>query len=213
MDFQPSDEQRMLVDSLRTFVARELRPHEELVEKNDGVPEELGQEIVRKAIEMGFFAANMPEEVGGGGLTYTSLALMEREFGKTSFALQTFVGRPSEILLACEGDQIERYLLPCVRGEKHEVFALTEPGAGSDILAMTTKATRDGADYVINGAKHFISSQCLPDIAIVFAVTGLDQTDRGERKRVTAFLVERGAEGFDLRRGPRCTSHRGSRCP
>ncbi|MEM7226430.1 MAG: acyl-CoA dehydrogenase family protein [Pseudomonadota bacterium] len=209
MDFQPSDEQRMLVDSLRAFVTRELRPHEELVEKNDSVPEELGREIVRKALELGFFAANMPEEVGGGGLSYTSLALMEMEFGKTSFALQTFVGRPSEILLACQGDQVERYLKPCVRGEKHELFALTEPGAGSDILSMTTRARQDGGDYVIDGAKHFISSQCPPDFAIVFAVTGLEQTERGERKRVTAFLVDREAPGFDLRRGPRCTSHRG----
>ena len=117
MDFQVSDEQRMLVDSLRAFVESELSPHEEEVERNDGVPEELGQHIQAKAMEMGFFAANLPEEVGGGGLGYTSLALMERELSKTSFALQHFIGRPSEILLACEGDQRERYLLPAIRGQ------------------------------------------------------------------------------------------------
>jgi acyl-CoA dehydrogenase len=209
MDFQTSDEQRMLVDSLRAFVESELRPHEEEVDRNDGVPDELGQHIKEKAIEMGFFAANMPEEVGGGGLGYTSLALMERELSKTSFALQHFIGRPSEILLACDGDQRERYLLPCVRGDRHECFALTEPGAGSDIMSMATRAKRDGDDYVINGSKHFISSHTLPDFAIVFAVTGVDETARGTRKRVTAFLVDRGAEGFDLRLGPRCISHRG----
>jgi acyl-CoA dehydrogenase len=209
MDFQTSDEQRMLVDSLRAFVESELRPHEEEVDRNDGVPDELGQRIKQKAIEMGFFAANLPEDVGGGGLSYTSLALMERELCKTSFALQHFVGRPSEILLACEGDQRERYLMPCVRGERHECFALTEPGAGSDIMSMATRGKRDGDDYVINGSKHFISSHTLPDFAIVFAVTGVDETARGTRKRVTAFLVDRGAEGFDMRRGPRCVSHRG----
>jgi acyl-CoA dehydrogenase len=209
MDFQTSDEQRMLVDSLRAFVESELRPHEEEVDRNDGVPDELGQRIKQKAIEMGFFAANLPEDVGGGGLSYTSLALMERELCKTSFALQHFVGRPSEILLACEGDQRERYLMPCVRGERHECFALTEPGAGSDIMSMATRGKRDGDDYVINGSKHFISSHTLPDFAIVFAVTGVDETARGTRKRVTAFLVDRGAEGFDMRRGPRCISHRG----
>ena len=144
MDFQASDEQRMLVDSLRAFVESELRPHEEEVERNGGVPDELGERIKEKAIEMGFFAANLPEDVGGGGLSYTSLALMERELCKTSFALQHFIGRPSEILLACEGDQRERYLLPCIRGERHECFALTEPGAGSDIMSMATRAKRDG---------------------------------------------------------------------
>ncbi len=209
MDFQTSDEQRMLVDSLRAFVESELRPHEEEVDRNDGVPDELGQRIKQKSIEMGFFAANMPEEVGGGGLSYTSLALMERELCKTSFALQHFIGRPSEILLACDESQRERYLMPCVRGERHECFALTEPGAGSDIMSMATRGKRDGDDYVINGSKHFISSHTLPDFAIVFAVTGVDETARGPRKRVTAFLVDRGAKGFDMRRGPRCISHRG----
>ena len=209
MDFQTSDEQRMLVDSLRAFVESELRPHEEEVERNGGVPDELGERIKEKAIEMGFFAANLPEDVGGGGLSYTSLALMERELSKTSFALQHFIGRPSEILLACEGDQRERYLLPCVRGERHECFALTEPGAGSDIMSMATRAKRDGDDYLINGSKHFISSHTLPDFAIVFAATGVDETAKGARKRVTAFLVDRGAEGFDMRLGPRCISHRG----
>ncbi len=209
MDFQTSDEQRMLVDSLRAFVESELRPHEEEVERNDGVSEELGQRIKQKAIEMGFFAANLPEGVGGGGLNYTSLALIELELFKTRLALQHFVVRPSEILLACEGDQRERYLMPCVRGERHECFALTEPGAGSDIMSMATRAISDGDDYVINGSKHFISSHTLPDFAIVFAVTGVDETARGPRKRVTAFLVDRGAEGFDMRRGPRCISHRG----
>jgi acyl-CoA dehydrogenase len=209
MDFQASDEQRMLVDSIRAFVDSELRPYEEEVERNDGVPEELGRQIKEKAIEFGFYAANLPEEVGGAGLSYTSLALMERELCKTGFALQHFVGRPSEILLACEGEQRERYLLPCARGERDECFALTEPGAGSDIMSMTTRTRRDGDDHVIHGAKHFISSHTLPDFAIVFAATGLEETPKGTRKQVTAFLVDRGAKGFDLRLGPRCTSHRG----
>ncbi len=209
MDFQPSEEQRLLVDSLRAFVERELLPHEEAVERNNNVAEELGRQIKQKAIEMGFYAANLPEEVGGAGLSYTSLALMERELCKTNFALQHFIGRPSEILLACEGEQRERYLLPCVRGERDECFALTEPGAGSDIMSMTTHAKRDGDDFVINGAKHFISGHTLPDFAIVFAVTGHGETAKGPRKRVTAFLVDRGTKGFDLRPGPRCISHRG----
>ena len=114
-------------------------------------------------------------------------------------------------MLACEGDQVERYLQPCISGDKHECFALTEPGAGSDIMSMSTRATADGDDYVINGSKHFISSPCIPDFAILFAVTGVDETSRGPRKRVTAFLVDRGAEGFDMRLGPLAVSQRAYR--
>ena len=203
-----ADEHRILVDSLRAFVEAELRPHEAETDRSGEVPPELGQRIKARAVEMGFYAANLPESVGGGGLDYVSLALLEREFGKTSFGLHGFAHRPSEILLACEGGQIERYLAPCVRAEKIEFFALTEPEAGSDILAMRTRAERRGGDWVITGAKHFISCMVAADFAIVFAVTGVDQTPRGERKRITAFLVDKGTPGFGIRRGPRAVSQR-----
>ena len=133
MDLELTEEQRMLADSARAFVSEELLPHENEVEKQGEVPPDLGQQITRKAIEMGFYAANLPESVGGGGLDYTSLAVIEREFGKVSHALYGFAWRPTELLMACEGNQIERYLGPCVRAEKTECFAITEPGAGSDI--------------------------------------------------------------------------------
>jgi acyl-CoA dehydrogenase len=175
------------------------------------VPVELGEHIKQKAIEMGFFAMNLPESVGGGGLDYTTLGLVERELGKASYGLAGHIARPTEILLACEGDQIERYLEPCISGEKHESFALTEPGAGSDIMSMATKAVRDGGDYIINGAKHFISTPCVPDFAIVFVVTGIDETPRGPRKRVTAFLVDAGEKGFDIQLGPTCAAQRSYR--
>ena len=208
MDLELTEEQRMLANSARAFVSEELLPHENEVEKQGEVAPELGQQITRKAIEMGFYAANLPESVGGGGLDYTSLAVIEREFGKVSHALNGFAWRPTELLMACEGDQIERYLDPCVRAEKTECFAITEPGAGSDILSMTTRAEKIGNGWVINGSKHFVSSHILPDFAIVFAVTGIDETDRGPRKRVTAFLVDRGHPGFEIVRGPRCVSQR-----
>ena len=208
MDDLLTDEHRMLVDSVRAFIEAELRPYEDETDKTGEVPSELAQRITSRAIEMGFYAANMPASVGGGGLDYVSLALMEREFGKSTYGLHGFVHRPSEILMACEDDQIERYLLPCVRAEKMEFFALTEPGAGSDIMSMTTRAHRDGSDWLINGAKHFISCNVEADFAIVFAVTGIDETAKGERKRITAFLVDNGVDGFEIRRGPRCAAQR-----
>ena len=208
MDDLLTDEHRLLVNSLRAFVEEELRPYEDETDKTGEVPPELAQRITSRAIEMGFYAANMPASVGGGGLDYVSLALMEREFGKSTYGLHGFVHRPSEILMACEDDQIERYLLPCVRAEKVEFFALTEPGAGSDIMSMTTRAHRDRDGWLINGAKHFISCNVEADFAIVFAVTGIDETAKGERKRITAFLLDKGLDGFDIRRGPRCVAQR-----
>ncbi len=208
MDDLLSDEHRLLVSSLRAFVEQELRPHESETDRSGEVPPALAQRITARAIEMGFYAANLPQSVGGGGLDYVALALMEREFGKTTYGLHGFVHRPSEILMACEGDQIERYLLPCVRAEKVEFFALTEPDAGSDIMSMRSRAERQGGDWVINGSKHFISCNVEADFAIVFAITGMDETPRGERKRITAFLVDKGAPGFEARRGPRSVAQR-----
>ncbi len=208
MDDLLNEEQRLIQASFRAFVEAELRPHEAEADRSGEVPPALGAAIKEKAIKMGFYAANLPESVGGGGLDYVSLAVMEREFGRTSFGLHAFVHRPSEILMACKGAQRERYLLPCVRGEKHEFFALTEPGAGSDIMSMHTRAVRDGGDWVINGTKHFISSPVPADFAILFAVTGEEETSRGPRKRITAFLVDAGTAGFDIRRGPRCAAQR-----
>lgn len=201
-------EQRMLVESIRSIMEKEMFPHEAEADRTGEVAPKVGQRIKSWALDMGFHAPNLPESVGGGGLDYTSLALLERELGKTSYALHGHIERPTELLLACEGDQIEAYLNPCVRGEKKECFALTEPGAGSDIMSMTTKATPKGGDYVLNGRKHFISSVSEPDFAIVFAATGVDDSPQGPRKRVTAFLVDKGTPGFEIHRGPLCAGQR-----
>jgi len=211
MNYQLTEEQTMLQDALRAFLEEQIYPHEAEADRAGEVPEELGKKIKAKAIEMGFFAANLPESVGGGGLDYTTMGVFERELGKASYGLAGHIARPAELLLACEGEQIEKYLAPCVSGEKHEVFALTEPGAGSDIMSMKTKAEEDGDDYVINGSKHFISTPVVPDFAIVFALTGVDETARGARKRITAFFVDRGHEGFDITLGPLAVSQRAYR--
>jgi acyl-CoA dehydrogenase len=186
-----------------------MQPHEDLVDKQGFVPEDLGREIERKSKALGLFAANQPESVGGGGLSMKALSLVEREYGKTTHALHSWVARPTELLLACEGDQRATYLAPCITGEKRELFALTEPDAGSDAMGMKSNARRDGADWILNGSKHFISGPCMPDFAIVFAATGFDETKRGPRKRVTAFLVDVGTPGFDVREGNKSVSYRG----
>ena len=208
MDLDLTEEQRMLAETVKSFVEKELLPHELEIEKNEAVPPRLGQRITERALELGLYAANLPLSVGGGGLDYSSLAILEREYGKVSHALHGFAWRPTELLMACTGDQIARYLEPCVRAEKTECFAITEPGAGSDIYSMATKAIQKNGDWILNGSKHFISSHVLPDFAIVFAITGIDQAGDKPRKRVSAFLVDRDTPGFDIRRGPRCVSQR-----
>jgi len=204
-----SHEDELLRASVRAFFEREVIPHEDLVDRLGEVPEEIGREIEAKSKELGLFAANLPERVGGGGLNYTQMSIIEREFGRTSHALHSWVARPTELLLACEGDQVDSYLMPCVTGEKRELFGLTEPGAGSDAMGMQTRARKDGDDWILDGMKHFISAPTMADFAIVFAVTGMDETKRGPRKRITAFLVDRETPGVTFREGTKCVSNRG----
>ena len=140
MRFALNEEQELIVDTVRSFVEREIYPHEELIEQENSVPRELGMEIAQKCKEMGFFAANMPAEFGGGGLSQLDFTLLERELGRGCMALTVFFGRPSGILAACEGEQKERYLLPAIRGEKFDALAMTEPNAGSDMRGMKCTA-------------------------------------------------------------------------
>ena len=209
MDFALSDEQRMLVDTVRAFVDKELMPYETEVERQDRVRPELIAQIRERAKAAGLYAANMPEELGGGGLDALGVAMMERELGRTSFALQYAVARPSNILRACKGEQIERYLLPAIRGERVECLAMTEPGAGSDLRSMKTRAVREGEHFILNGTKHFISYADVADFAILFAASGEEETRKGSKKKITSFLVDKGIPGFEVRLGPRSVSHRG----
>ncbi|MGH3360780.1 MAG: acyl-CoA dehydrogenase family protein [Nocardioidaceae bacterium] len=209
MEFGLTAEQDAIVETVRRFVAAELEPYEDRVEELDEVPADVAESVRAKALDAGLYAANMPAELGGGGLDAVGLALAERELGRTSYALQMLVARPSNILQACEGAQRDRYLLPAIRGERHDCLAMTEPGAGSDVRSMSTRAERVGSTYVLNGTKHFISHADVSDFVIVFAVTGTERTERGPRNLITAFLVDLDTPGLTVRRGSACVSNRG----
>ena len=210
MFFGMTDEQKMIVETTRAFVEAELYPHEAEVERTGHLRPELIREIQQKAMAAGLYAANMPEEVGGAGLDTLSWLLYERELGRANYALHwTCVARPSNILLAGTPEQREKYLFPCIRGEKWDCLAMTEPGAGSDLRGMTASAKRDGGDWVLNGTKHFISHADLADFAIVFMASGEEDTPRGKKKRITAFFVDKGTPGYTVREGYRNVSHRG----
>lgn len=208
MQFGLTQEQEMIVSTVRAFVENEIYPHEKLVENLGTVPAEVGAEIKRKVLDLGFYACSFPESVGGAGLNHLEFALVERELGRGSMALTHFFGRPQNILMACQGDQIDRYLKPAVRGERMDALAMTEPDAGSDIRSMKTTARRDGGDWVLNGTKHFISGAEHADFVIVFAATGEEDASI-PKKKITTFMVDRGTTGFTIRDGYRSVSHRG----
>jgi acyl-CoA dehydrogenase len=210
MDFSLSEEQQLIIKTTRDFVHNELYPYEREVEDTGVLRDDLYHELKAKAIDAGLYAANMPADVGGAGLDTVSWVLYEKELGHTNYALHySCVGRPSNILLACAGEQRERYLLPTVRGDRTECLAMTEPGAGSDLRGMKTSAVAAGDDYIINGTKHFISHADHSDYVILFAATGEEISASGTKKKMTAFLIDMGHPGFEVRQGYKNVSHRG----
>jgi len=209
MEFSLSSEQEMIIDSVRSFVEQELYPHEDEVEKTNHIDASLAESIKQKAINLGLYATNMPVEHGGGGLDTLTLCLLEKELGKANFGLQYIVARPSNILMACKDEQIDKYLVPTIRGEKVDCLAMTEPNAGSDVRSMKCRAERDGEYFVINGSKHFISHADMADYVILFVASGVEETSRGAKKKITSFLVDMGTPGFSVETGYNSVSHRG----
>jgi acyl-CoA dehydrogenase len=209
MDFALTDEQKLIVDTARRFTEQELMPYEEEIERTDEVRPDLVEQIRTRALQAGIYAANKPAELGGGGLDSLTMALVDREFGATSYALHYIVARPSNILNACTGEQVERYLLPTIRGARVDCLAMSEPDAGSDVRGMKCRAKPDGDDFVINGTKHFISHADLADYVILFAATGEEETTRGVRKQITAFLVDFDTPGLTVDSGYDAVSNRG----
>lgn len=210
MDFALTDEQRLIIETTRAFVENELYPHEAEVEATGHLRQELRDELKIKAMAAGLYAANMPAEVGGAGLDTLTWVLYEKELGRTSYVLHyTCVARPSNILMACNEEQRQRYLYPSIRGEAADCLAMTEPGTGSDLRGMRTFARADGGDFIINGTKHFISHADEATFVILFAATGEEDTPRGRKKLITAFLIDKGHPGFTVRDGYRNVSHRG----
>ena len=209
MEFSLSSEQEMIIDTVSSFVEQELYPHEDEVEKTNHIDTSLAESIKQKAINLGLYATNMPVKYGGGGLDTLTLCLLEKELGKANFGLQYIVARPSNILMACKDEQIDKYLVPTIRGEKVDCLAMTEPNAGSDVRSMKCRAERDGEYFVINGSKHFISHADMADYVILFVASGVEETSRGAKKKITSFLVDMGTPGFSVETGYNSVSHRG----
>jgi glutaryl-CoA dehydrogenase (non-decarboxylating) len=193
MDFTLTDEQRLIQDTVRTFVDERVLP---VAVEND-IAHRLDLELIDGLAELGILGIVIPEEYGGAGLDYVSeaLACEEIERGEAAFRtlISVHVGLNSLSLLRYGNEeQKQRWLAPQARGEKLACFGLTEPGAGSDVAAMRTTARREGDVYVLNGQKNWISYASVADHALVFAKTDPDARHRG----ISAFVVEKGTKGF-----------------
>lgn len=201
MDFTIPEEIQMLRQSLRKFIEKEVVPMEEKArfDPDDGVPQDLLREVRRRSYELGFWAIDLPEQYGGGGLNMLGTVILREEVSKyfSSLTQAIFGGPegPSKILLAGTPEQIAKYLVPVIKAEQTCCFALTEPNAGSDAASIETSAVQDGDYWVINGLKHFITNGPYADYAIVFAVTDRERRGRGG---ITCFLVEKGTPGFSI---------------
>ena len=203
MDFSPTDEQQLIVETVRRFVADEIVPLEADLDPDAGElkPDDQAR-LVAKTREMGFYGLDIPEEFGGPGLDVTTRALMAIEMSQHRAGLYnpcygTFGGAGLAQLYEATEEQKERYLYPALRGEKRGCFALTEPSGGSDpARAIQTRGHQDGEEWVINGAKLYISGADKADFALVFART----SDDPGRNGVTAFIVDTETPGFNVRR-------------
>ncbi|QLD88043.1 acyl-CoA dehydrogenase family protein [Natronomonas salina] len=207
VNFETDEETNLILSSLDEFIEQEVQPIEdELGEtwsnprkrhEDDGrlVPEVLEaiQEVRKKSADAGFYAMNLPEEVSGEGVSnvtwYRAVKhVASKGPGITEYVLAGPEG-PKPLLAQAEGDQVEEYLLPCVRGEKSTAFAQTEPGVGSDSPNMSTTAEKDGDEWVLNGQKQWITNAPYADFVQVFARTSpIDEM--GRYGGISCFIVE-----------------------
>jgi acyl-CoA dehydrogenase len=195
MDFGLSAEQRMLVETVRRFVETELIPIEEDIETSGMLSADKARAIFEKSKALGFYAMNIPERYGGGGLCALDTMLVEEQFGHTKdILIRRAFGNVYESLL--EGDEVQkkRWLLPTVQGERTCSIAFTEPGAGSDAAGIATRAVRDAGGWVLNGNKHFVSDGVFSDFFIVSAVTNPDARPR----HISLFLVDKATPGVTV---------------
>ena len=158
MHFGLSDEQQLIVGTVRRFIETELIPLEDEIEASGRLDPAKAKAIFEQSKALGFYAMNIPAEYGGGGLSAVDTMLVEEQFGHTKdILIRRAFGNVYESLLEGTPAQKERWLLPTVRGERTCSIAITEPGAGSDAAAITTRAEHDGAGWRSSASKHFIS--------------------------------------------------------
>ncbi|MFH1999199.1 MAG: acyl-CoA dehydrogenase [Planctomycetota bacterium] len=195
MDFKLTEEQTMIRDTARDFAEKELGPIAAKIDAEATYPED----VVKKMGELGLMGIYIPEEYGGAGSDMVSYCLAVEEISKV--CASTGVTLSAHTSLACDPifrfgteEQKKKYLVPLASGEHLGCLALTEAGAGSDVSAQITTAIKEGDEYIINGAKIFITNGGYADTAIVTAKTDKEAGGRG----MSAFIVEKSFPGYSV---------------
>jgi len=207
MSIQFSEEQRLLQESIYKWAVNELGPIAEKVDEEDWMPED----FFRKAGEIGALGVSIDPEYGGSGLGVLSEILVIENITRISPALALSAGAHSNL---CAGniqrngnDNLKRKYLPLmVTGEKIGALAITEPSAGSDAMSIRTRAERDGDHFLLNGTKMFITNGPIADVVLVYVKTDPARGAHG----ISAFIVEKGFEGFSVGRKIKKAGMRGS---
>ena len=197
-DPRSDDTLRLVRESIRRFVEKEVAPRAHAWEEQGFVP----REVLREMGRLGFLGLRYAEEFGGGGLDARATALLGEELGRSTFGgfaitvlVHTDMASP-HLVNAGSPEQIRKYLPGIVSGELITAVGVTEPDAGSDVKAIRTSARRDGGDWVLNGSKMFITNGALADICFVAAKTDPAAGSKG----ISMFIVERGTRGFSVGR-------------
>jgi acyl-CoA dehydrogenase len=207
VSFAVDEETRLILDSLDEFIQQEVVPRQADLGETYDNPRRRHRtdgrldpavvdaiEAVRQAsADAGFYAMNLPEDVGGGGVSNVTWYRAKKQVAASGVPLAEYVlagpEGPKPLLCLAEGDQVERYLGPAVRGEKSTAFAQTEPGVGSDSPNMAMTAERDGDHWVLDGTKQWITNGPYADFVQVFART-TPQAEAGRHGGITCFIVE-----------------------
>ena len=207
MDFALNDEQKMMIATVRRFIAEELKPLEDEIENNGFLAPEKAQSVHEKAKALGLYGMNMPAELGGGGLSNLDRILCEEQFGHTTdILIRRAFGNVYEPLLHCKGEQVERWLKPAISGRRTCAITITESGAGSDAAGIKTHAKKTESGWVLNGSKHFISDGEWSDFFLVSART---DNAAGE-KQISMFMVDKGLPGFTVGKDQKMMGIRGT---
>ena len=186
-----SEEHRMLRDETRRFVENEVLPE---ARERDPKREHMSRELVERMAEMGFFGVLIDEAYDGLGLDLKAYAVIAEELSRGWLSVGSIIARGQSLAGATEA-QKEDYLAPMARGEKLKAIAISEPEAGSDVASMTTRAERDGDEYVISGGKMWTTFAEGSDFILVYAVT--DPDAEPAYRGISGFIVDKPAGTFD----------------
>ena len=196
MDFDFSQEQKMIREMVRKFVEREVKPKIEEYERAEMFP----MPLVKKAAKLGLLGIIIPEKYGGAGADTISYCIMEEEIAKISAGLGLIMSANNSlsctpILNHGTGEQKQKYLVPLAKGDKLGCWLLIEPGAGSDVAGIKATARLEGNQWVLNGDKIFVTNGSVADICVGVFRTGPDR-----HKELTAFIIESSSPGFKVTR-------------